>query len=347
MKITRNNYEEYFLDYYENYLTPVQVAELMAFLEENSDLREEFDEFGEMITLNPDTSIEFRNKNALKKKDITPVGKIDGDNYEEYFVAALEGDLSEKESADVSDFMNKNPETKLEYNALGSTFLKPENVVYKDKESLKKRGLLVSYRPAMLYAVSIAASILLFIGLYSLLTKENRPVREYSQINTMDIIEPLSGIAVPEMIITKRTAVQSVVSKTNDNVIPERETIAITRITPKEATTIETGIDSFVYFDFPAAQTQEVYASNVEPVETPKEKSFMSRFFSSLVKKVVPAGRGDKKSLIEYTVNGYNLMADRDVEVKKQYDSAGNIIAYNVVGENVEIIKRVKKPVRE
>ena len=36
-------------------------------------------------------------------------------------------------------------------------------------------------------------------------------------------------------------------------------------------------------------------------------------------------------------------MADREVEVEKETDEAGNVIAYNVRGDNVAFTRKVKK----
>ncbi len=41
------------------------------------------------------------------------------------------------------------------------------------------------------------------------------------------------------------------------------------------------------------------------------------------------------------------MIADRELEVEKQFDENGNIIAYNVIGDNIEIVRKVKKPIRE
>ncbi len=352
MKITRNNYEAFFLDYYEKTLTPEEVAELMVFLEENEDLREEFAEFEEVIFLPSDNSVEFQNKNSLKKKDISPVGKIDGNNYEEYFIASLEGDLSEREQAEVSLFLSKNPDTKLEYNAFRATFLKPGEVIFDDKESLKKRGLFVIYRSAALYAVSIAASILIFFGVYSLLTRNGKPDREFVQITGMEMIisdSKQKGIAPQEIAITKPPA-RTVIAKDDESKL-ERETMSVSRISTIEISMIDVDINSVSFIDIPAeAVSGTAYPFNPENNDTGKEikrRSFASRFLASMVKKIIPVRSGKRKSLIEYTVTGYNMMADKDIRVEKQYDDNGNLVAYNVVGENVEITKRVRKGSKE
>jgi len=103
MEINKNNYEAYFLDYWENNLQPEMVAELMIFLEGNPDLKGEFNEF-ENIVLVPDESIKFQPNKELKKKEVEPVGEIQSDNYEHYMVGDLEGDLTKKEAANFKIF---------------------------------------------------------------------------------------------------------------------------------------------------------------------------------------------------------------------------------------------------
>ena len=354
MKITRNNYEAFFLDYYENNLSPEQVALLMVFLEENDDLREEFDAFRDVILLTPDRTVGFDKKSDLKKKEFISVGKIDGNNYEEYFVAALEGDLNETDLADVILFLNKNPHTKLEYNALRATFIKPEGIVYDDKESLKKRGLFVVYRSALLYAVSIAASLLIFFGVYSLLNQNSRPAGRSLQIGKIEPVAP--EIEVPETVApmkiqTTNSTIPVIASVEKSDEIIVREPAMVNAISPKGISKIETFADALAYIDIPVYDCEGGYtnalAVNDSSGDIPKRKSFMARFISSVVRKMVPANRTEKKSFIEYTVGSYNFIADKDVEVEKQYDSEGNIIAYNVVGDNIKIVKRVKSRMKE
>ncbi len=66
MKITRKNYEQFFLDYFEGNLPDNRVGELMRFLDENPDLRDEFDAF-EMIRVDGDDGARFPDKDALMK----------------------------------------------------------------------------------------------------------------------------------------------------------------------------------------------------------------------------------------------------------------------------------------
>jgi len=69
MKINRDNYEAYFLDYYEGQLSPDMIEEVMLFVKQNPELKNIFDEF-EAISLVADQDIVFDNKSSLKKNQV-------------------------------------------------------------------------------------------------------------------------------------------------------------------------------------------------------------------------------------------------------------------------------------
>jgi len=171
MKISRNNYEIWFLDFYEERLSPAQVKELMAFLELHYDLKEEFDNF-KNITLPPAKHIVFDAKESLKKNVIIPVGSVNETNYAEYFVAAMESDLGLSQLSELKEFLNKNPHLHSEYKLFGHTKLTVDTaIVFNRKEQLKKAVAQVSVfkQRNLYYAVSIAASVIILIAIYFLL----------------------------------------------------------------------------------------------------------------------------------------------------------------------------------
>jgi len=138
MQINRNNYEVWFLDYYEGRLSKDEVAKLMEFLELHYDLKEEFDYF-ENVTLPPARKIVFDAKESLKKKSVIPVGLINELNYAEFFVGEVEGDLTKEQSELLSAFIEKNPFLKKEFDLFLKTKITPDrSIEFTGKESLKK-----------------------------------------------------------------------------------------------------------------------------------------------------------------------------------------------------------------
>lgn len=140
MEINRNNYEVFFIDYLDGNLSPEMVANLLLFLEHNPDLKEEFEGLDDISVTEEEVipiaiGIDF--KESLKK----PVRKIliTKENYEEYFIASLEGDLPKKEQKELVNFLMKNPELSKEFKLFKHTFLAPETKIqFSNKSSLKK-----------------------------------------------------------------------------------------------------------------------------------------------------------------------------------------------------------------
>jgi hypothetical protein len=150
MNITRNNCESFFLDYYEKTLSPVEVAEVLFFLEENPDLKEVFESY-EAISLEQDKA-KFPDKDSLKKKynnqEIEAIlsSEINQSNCEQFFAAAAEGILSATQAQRLNLFLEQYPELKKEFELFQKCKLTPEKIVFENKDLLKKEAITVQNR---------------------------------------------------------------------------------------------------------------------------------------------------------------------------------------------------------
>jgi len=160
MKISRDNYEVYFLDYYEGNLKGQEAEELFSFLDNNPDLAKEFNSF-ESITIDTNTKDEFLSKDKLKKETISASNQTD------FLIAYMEGDLNKREINDVEQYIKSNAKAEKELNLLQQTKLVPDkSIVYFGKSFLKKKDN-ISRKPIELYRyVAIAASVVILIGTY-------------------------------------------------------------------------------------------------------------------------------------------------------------------------------------
>jgi len=142
MSINRHNCEARFLDYYEQTLSPVEVAEVLFFLEENPDLKKVFESY-EVIHLEHE-KINFPNKESLKKKySAEEIGAIlssdiNRTNREQFFIANAEGIISSYQKEKLNLFLLQYPELKKEYELFLQCKLSAEKIFYEGKESLKK-----------------------------------------------------------------------------------------------------------------------------------------------------------------------------------------------------------------
>jgi len=131
MNIKKNNYEAFFLDYHEGNLSPQQVADLLLFVEQHPELKEEFESF-ENVTLDDLSNVSFEGKSSLKRE-------ITLDNREEYFIRAIENTLTPAENNLLENFLKQHPQFLPELELFKKTKVFAEtSVVFENKESLKR-----------------------------------------------------------------------------------------------------------------------------------------------------------------------------------------------------------------
>lgn len=164
MKITRNNYEEFFLDFTEGKLESGLQREFERFLEENPDLRLELGEF-ENVTVEDNLNNRFDRKSSLKK-DFSPVGEIDEFNYEDFLIGKVENDLNPREAENLRQFISRNPFAVREQELYRKTILHPDpKILFPRKSDLKKYVVIPIFRRQTVAALAIAASILMLLYL--------------------------------------------------------------------------------------------------------------------------------------------------------------------------------------
>jgi len=141
MKINRDNYEAYFLDYFEGQLSPDMIGEVLIFVEQNPDLKDVFYEF-EAVSLVADQNIVFEKKSSLKKNQVFATSQVNERNYEEYLVGETEGLLSAEQLASIEEFISINPQFEKDRNLYALTHLKVEaEIVFEGKEALKQKAI--------------------------------------------------------------------------------------------------------------------------------------------------------------------------------------------------------------
>ena len=162
-KINRNNYESYFLDYLEGNLDGRRREELISFLEENPDLKEELNGL-EAIRLGRD-QVNFAGKTSLKK-DLT-LSDPGYTLFDELSLDRLEGELPENQAREFDQLISEDPDKKKEYELYEKTLLKPDKKLrYTGKGALKRGRTIQIYRKTIYRSVALAASILILAGVY-------------------------------------------------------------------------------------------------------------------------------------------------------------------------------------
>lgn len=160
MKVTRHNYEEWFILYLDNELDSADRSEVELFVKENPDLQPEFDLLLQS-QLTVDTSLVFPGRHTLLK---ATGPSISLGNYEEWLLLYTDGELNPEEKKSVEQFIEAHPLVKSELELLQKTKLQPETIVFADKQSLYRREEKVRVLAFSWRRIAIAASLILAVG---------------------------------------------------------------------------------------------------------------------------------------------------------------------------------------
>ncbi len=158
--ITRNNYEEFFLDYIEGEINAPDKVALESFLVENPDLKKELDE---MMGMN------------IKCEGITISGESDSlkaipfqENFDDFCIAKIEGDLNAFENEAFDNYMASNPNKEKELSLYQRTKLEgDQTIIFKEKKSLKRRNKGLIIRQFIYTTLAAAASIVLLFSIWT------------------------------------------------------------------------------------------------------------------------------------------------------------------------------------
>jgi len=184
-RINKQNYEVFFMDYFDGNLSEESKQDLFAFLQQHPDLQDEFEGFEE-VKLTAPASKKYPAKETLKKQDAATVGQINAFNFEDFFIARREGDLSQEEAKNVDGFLQKNPHLRPQAKIYESLrFIPDRNTAYPDKENLKKQVTPFLIRRKKAAFLAVAASVLLLVGLF--IFRNEKPHR-IQPVNTIAYI---------------------------------------------------------------------------------------------------------------------------------------------------------------
>jgi len=362
MEINRNNYEIFFLDYMDGNLDRAMVAELLIFVEENPDLKEEFEDF-ELISVPVESSVVFEDKNSLKKNHVTGVDNINSTNYQNYFIASIENDLSDEELKQLKLFLKKNPFLTKEYKLFENTFLKPDKkIVFEDKKSLKQYPFSILSKKAVYYSVSIAASILilfsiLFIDFKNIITEDSKIPAKIASVSSTIIFNKIQ-FKKQKNILDYRKIHLSVIHY-KEPIIYQYEKLE--KIPVNNLAMNLNGF--FVVGEQDKSIIEKKYYPEsdykIKPDEifyAGKDKTFIGSILANSFEKIksiilknqkTPDNDNPKKftflTLADAGIEGFNYLTDNDLKINKEYDDKGNLIAYSFVSDNFQISRNVKK----
>ncbi|GAP45211.1 hypothetical protein TBC1_121032 [Lentimicrobium saccharophilum] len=344
-KINRQNYEEYISDYLDGTAGPVEAAELLLFLEQNPDIKEEVEGINEIVLSN-ESQTGYPFKEALKAGFDQDAELITEENSDYYFIAFHENDLSEAGKRNVESFLNSHPSLRAGFELFaGCKVAANQEIKFPDREKIKKPVPIISMG-FMHYAV-LAASILILISVYLRIQPEGEDA----------IRESLGGYETP--VIIEQPAVTGMPSAHDDETVtapseqankkvPEINTARpaapeIQRQPPLERIPIREGnlnvsepfignardLYSGLYDDI--RLSQEILLAYYEETNSePTEKKGFSagRHLPGLIRSGAQVINQVPESLnawmlADLGINGFNMITDNELKLERQINPSG------------------------
>ena len=232
MKITRHNYEEYFILYLDNELSSADRREVELFVQQNPDLKAELDMLFQS-QLPVDTDVVFNGKESLLK---TESATIKEDNYEEWLLSYIDNELSGAEKTMLEKFVAERPAIKKELEVLQKTKLQPENIGFGDKSILYRREEKVRIIAINWRRIAIAASLVLAVGTAAVVlfnSNEEKPA-DIANVENRKIV-PAQQNSTPAIPSTKEEIKDTDPTEQPLAVVPAEPIQAGTAVTKKSA----------------------------------------------------------------------------------------------------------------
>lgn len=206
MEININNYESFIIEYFDNNLGPLETAQLLIFLENHPDLKNEFDGLSSMIIKSsPECTYEF--KESLKQPADKDAVNLSVSNYSFYFIAAAENDLSAKGHKALNKFLKGKPELQKDYNLFNACKLTSDkSITFKGANQLKKHTKPFYLRYYV--NIGIAATILILMSIFFDITPETKDSIDNAVMNGIE--QPISNEKTP--VTGKETKIKSEIS---------------------------------------------------------------------------------------------------------------------------------------
>jgi len=206
-EICLNNYDKWLIAEMHGELDPQQINDLTNFIKDNK-LENEHKAMSAAV-LKPNPEEIFRNHSILKKEDseVILLNTLTINNYEDWFVADLEGELNPKQKDVLNGFVKAN-KLQSEHKVMMLTVLEPNLAeVFSDKSALNKRETKII---SIMFRVAAIAAI--FTLLFNVINWNNDTLVSYEpQPNHLELILPEDSSNIefifdrPEKISPSRT----------------------------------------------------------------------------------------------------------------------------------------------
>lgn len=264
MSIDKNNYEIYLMDYLEGTLSPNEVAEVLLFLEQHADIKQEFEAMQSFALNTDEVSLD---KSILLKSE--------NDLHQQLLIKELEGDLSSSEQVVLQKAIKQNPTLQREQQLFALTKATPDlAVTYNYKNQLLKPTLKVTWHQIIIHIAAVVLLLSTISLLYVGLNKQEKTVAVKEESSTTPAVKNIT-IDEPQLATTP-TKENNQAEKINPVINQKQEiaTIQKVRIRAETVSTISAQIkNTNITIGKPQAEVLPVLAVAKAPI-APQQEQF-------------------------------------------------------------------------
>jgi hypothetical protein len=343
MQVDKSNYEIWLIDWLDGNLTDIQVEQLQRFLNENPELKEEFNELN-TFRLNPSGN-SFSQKNNLLKT----TSDLSDTQFEYLSVAYLENDLSLNQQEELKEIIKHNREKKVSFELIQKTRLHPATHSYKHKKSLM--WMTPAQKVIRLSSAILSAAAIIVLVVISFATKPK--IRQLKSEKTGQLIVPDSSVLKPpaEKISNNLTKEKEIIvlNKQSKNLIAilHKTVPSLSEVYVKKQSQTDSSLSSAVptrtipdriYFTpdidlkgEPIPNSLMAYNSTLTPVEYDEYRSRFGRFIAKTFREKILKEKAAKDSplkvyeIAEAGVAGLDKLLGWQMALDEKKDSNGEL----------------------
>lgn len=346
MRINRNNYEAFFLDFVEGRLDNSSTLEMLAFLRKNPELKEELEAFSDIRL--PDKAEVFEDKSLLKKLNFSD-SEVNFKNFEDFCIAYHEKILTPAESEKLLYYLAKYPDKLIDFQQYGRLYLKADkNLFFEAKPFLQRKHQPFLNRKVILRWTAVAAGIVLAVAVFY-----RSPVKEIKVTN-----------GNKQLVVTKDNNIEEAINQhSNSEKDSGKDNLPFSNVSkkydkkPEKIDVVETSKEDLEYIaPIEVAEIEKAPVSDRIEIKLSRDTALLAVMAEEEFKleqetkfsedgntiknifKKKTTKKGNRKislwDVAEVTLKGYNQLSEKDILLHRETDENGKLTAIAVETEN-------------
>ncbi len=325
MIINRLNYEVFLVDYLDGKLNPSLVDDLLLFLDQNPDIKNDLDGILDAVLVSENTV--FPNKSILKKKSFHKDG-IDNE-FEYLCIASAEGVITQEEAVSLQNILDKDYLKRNQFQTFQKLKIASDpSIRYSNKQRIKRTPIIPIRHSNLRLSISVAASIAIVIGVYSIgrIMVNNNPLENFSNSNVALSYTP----STEKTTAIKKNAIESKEPKKGNptNRIIEKGN-PIKKEETKALIDIEESIPNLIHrIDFkniPAAEIPKEELAQFAAQYAPKNQLLLDQLYAQQENQIRDTKEFGAFEAIQYGVRSLGKLLGRDIKLDANKDDKGKI----------------------